>query len=1169
MEMVVAEELFAGGGEMGALMRSLDWSQTLLGSVSEWAQSLKTALSIILTSRYPMFIWWGAEYANLYNDAYRPILGASKHPQFLGQSAKDCWADVWDVVGPLADSVLTTGQPTCSEDLLLLMDRNGYLEETYFTFSYSPVRDESGGVGGVFCAVTETTGQIIGERRLRTLRELAAKTAEAKTVEQACHIDTKPLAINPHDIPFALLYRVEPEGKQAHLAGTTGIEAGTVASPQQVDLFQESEPNGSGEVDCWNLARVNRTGKVELVSELPTRFGVLPKGAWSEEPTEALVIPIAQSGKAQRRGLLVVGISPRREFDDDYQGFFDLIASNVATAIANADAYEVERKRAAALTELDRAKTTFFSNISHEFRTPLTLMLGSVEETLTGNDPLSTHQREQLEVAQRNSLRLLKLVNTLLDFSRIEAGRSQAVYEPTDLATFTRELASVFRSAIERAGMQLIVDCSPLPESIYVDREMWEKIVLNLLSNAFKFTFEGKITVALRSCTDHVELDVSDTGIGIPENELPRLFERFHRVPGVRGRTYEGSGIGLSLVQELVRLHGGTLRVASVEGQGSCFTVSIPAGFVHLPQNQIDATRTLTLTATQAAAYVEEALRWLPEEAGGEEEQGEKRSRGSEGREELMDVNSFASPATPASPAPPASSARILLVDDNADMRDFVRRLLSCDYEVEAVSNGLAALDAVQRYLPDLVLTDVMMPGLDVLGLLRSLRNNPATQNIPIILLSARAGEESRIEGLEAGADDYLVKPFSGRELLARVRTNIELVQLRREAVRSEIALRRSEEQLRVAQQAAGAGLWNWDIVADRVTWSEDYYQIYGLNPATTASYENWIASIWEPDRERADRAAREALERRTNLNVEFRVFHPIQGLRWLVALGQTFYDANGKPIRMTGIALDITTRKQAELEIQKFVSLADNSTEFIGMCDMNFVPFYVNEAGRQMVGLDDTQQYSETPVREFFFPEDQDFIVNEFLPCVLREGRAEVEIRFRHFKTGEALWMIYNVFYIREENDQPIGLATVSRNISERKQAEAELQQTLQTLNTLIKASPLAIVVIKPNMTVQLWNPAAEQLFGWSEAEVLGQPIPIVPEEKRDECRQVREAVAKGEVFASVETYRCKRDGTTVIVSISAAPLYNEQGSLNAILLIFQDITQRQQAEQALRQSE
>ncbi|HEY9674829.1 MAG TPA: histidine kinase dimerization/phospho-acceptor domain-containing protein, partial [Waterburya sp.] len=532
----MAEELFAGGGEMGALMRSLDWSQTLLGSVSEWTQSLKTALSIILTSRYPMFIWWGAEYANLYNDAYRPILGASKHPQFLGQSAKDCWADVWDVVGPLADSVLTTAQPTWSENLLLLMDRNGYLEEAYFTFSYSPVRDESGGVGGVFCAVTETTERIIGERRLRTLRELAAKTAEAKTVEKACQIVTTTLSINPHDIPFALLYRVEPDGKQARLAGATGIEAGTVASPEQVDLLQESE------VDRWNLARVNRTGKAELVSDLPKRFGVLPKGAWSDSPTEALVIPIAQSGKAQRSGLLVVGISPRREFDDDYQGFFDLIASNVATAIANADTYEAERKRAAALAELDRPKTTFFSNISHEFRTPLTLMLGSVEEILVGNDPLSTHQREQLEVAQRNSLRLLKLVNTLLDFSRFEAGRIQAVYEPTDLATFTRELASVFRSAIERVGMQLVVDCPPSPELIYVDRDMWEKIVLNLLSNALKFSFEGKITVALRSGTDHVELDVSDTGIGIPENELPRLFERFHRVPGARGRTYEGSG---------------------------------------------------------------------------------------------------------------------------------------------------------------------------------------------------------------------------------------------------------------------------------------------------------------------------------------------------------------------------------------------------------------------------------------------------------------------------------------------------------------------------------------------------------------------------------------------------------------------------------------------------
>ena len=409
---------------MAMLMRSLDWSQTLLGSVAGWTPSLKTSVSILLNSRYPMFVWWGREYANLYNDAYRPILGVSKHPQFLGQSAKDCWADVWDVVGPLADSVLATGQPTWSENLLLVMDRNGYAEEAYFTFSYSPVPDDSGGVGGIFCAVTETTKQIIGERRLRTLRELSANTIEAKTVEEACHLATATLSVNAYDIPFALLYLVEPDANQARLVGTTtNIETGTIASPQQVDLTQA--------IDLWNLSQVNQTGEADLIEDLTMRFGGLPGGTWSESPNAALVMPLAKSGQAQQlAGLLVVGISPRRALDDEYRGFFDLVVSHVTTAIANAQTYEAERKRAEALAELDRTKTTFFSNVSHEFRTPLTLMLGPLEEMLSRlGEQLPPTEREQLQMVQRNGLRLLKLVNTLLDFSRIESGRIQVVYE--------------------------------------------------------------------------------------------------------------------------------------------------------------------------------------------------------------------------------------------------------------------------------------------------------------------------------------------------------------------------------------------------------------------------------------------------------------------------------------------------------------------------------------------------------------------------------------------------------------------------------------------------------------------------------------------------------------------------------------------------------------------
>jgi PAS domain S-box-containing protein len=419
------------------------------------------------------------------------------------------------------------------------------------------------------------------------------------------------------------------------------------------------------------------------------------------------------------------------------------------------------------LQELDRAKTVFFSNVSHEFRTPLTLMLGPLEELKAelghSASPLSIPQYQQLDLIHRNSLRLLKLTNTLLDFSRIEAGRVQVVYEPTDLAAFTAELASVFRSAIEKAGLKLSVDCPPLSEPAFLDREMWEKIVLNLISNAFKFTFDGEIEVSLRQTATHFELTVRDTGTGIPPEEVPKLFERFHRVAGARGRTHEGSGIGLALVQELARLHSGSVSAESAFGNGSTFKVVIPLGRSHLPAQHIGSERTQASTALGARPFVEEALRWLPDSPRDEVS--------------LDDIGTSEHAEEQDGERP-----RILIADDNADMRDYVRRLVGARYEVEAVADGESALAAIESRVPDLVLTDIMMPRLDGLGLVARLRADPRTKTLPVILLSARAGEESRIEGLQAGADDYLIKPFSARELVHRIRSAIQLAQVRQQA---------------------------------------------------------------------------------------------------------------------------------------------------------------------------------------------------------------------------------------------------------------------------------------------------------------------------------------------------------------------------------------------------
>ncbi len=367
---------------------------------------------------------------------------------------------------------------------------------------------------------------------------------------------------------------------------------------------------------------------------------------------------------------------------------------------------EIARQREE-LAKLDELKTQFFANISHEFRTPLTLMMGPLEDALAQPDGLSASRRESLELAHRNSIRLLKLVNTLLDFSRLKAGRIEASYRPTDLCLLTTELASVFRSAVEREGMRLIIDCAPISEMVYVDREMWEKVVLNLLSNAFKFTFEGEIEVTLRQAGSNVEMMVRDTGTGIPADEVPNLFKRFHRVKDARGRSYEGSGIGLALVQELVRLHGGRMSVESEVDRGTRFLVSIPLGMAHLPADRIQSSQSLSSTAFSADAYVDEAEGWsskLPradEDVASARPQGGIAADGAEAEKEL-----------------------ILLADDNADMREYVSRLLEEEHRVYCVGNGTEAVEATRRLRPALVLTDVMMSGLDGFGVLEAIRND-------------------------------------------------------------------------------------------------------------------------------------------------------------------------------------------------------------------------------------------------------------------------------------------------------------------------------------------------------------------------------------------------------------------------------------------------------------
>ena len=770
----------SGGGEMGVLIRAMDWANTPLGPVEAWPQSLRTTVSLCLSSTFPILIAWGPERVQIYNDAYRPICGA-KHPASMGQPFNECWASALPAVGHVVDRA-QSGTGSYLENLPMVLDRHGYLEEAFMTFSFSPIRDESGGVGGLFHPITETTDKMLSARRTQTLQHLAEQLGNARSMEELGARLERTGCEFEQDLPFLLFYQFDETGQHAQLIGRTGLAADSAACPRTLSL-------GAG-ASVWPLERVLESRRRELVHALEGRFSPWECGPHETPPHTAVLLPIHPVGASAPTGCLVAGVSVRRALDTAYDSFYEMLSATVTNAVTSVRAYVEEQKRAAALAELDRAKTAFFSNVSHEFRTPLTLMLGPLEDSITDDlEPLSPGQLRRQRLILRNGARLLKLVNSLLDFSRIEAGRVKATFRPVDLSRFTLELASAFESAMVGGGLKYALNVPLLPQPVYVDPDFWEKIVLNLISNAFKFTLQGEVEVRLTQLPQRVRLTVRDTGAGIPEAELPRLFERFHRVESTRGRTFEGTGIGLAMIQELVKLQGGTFWVQSVEGEGSAFHVELPLGHEHLDPTRVvnEVPATGNNSPGLRSAFVEEALRWLPDASG-------------PAPSEALTVLSSEShaPEARATSAPAVLPARptILVADDNADMRGYIKSVLERTNDVRTAADGEVAYQSALESLPDLVLSDVMMPRLDGFGLLDKLRANPQTRTVPFILLSARAGPEARIEGLQAGADDYLVKPFNAPELLARIESAVRLARERAERERIASDRIKFEQQL-------------------------------------------------------------------------------------------------------------------------------------------------------------------------------------------------------------------------------------------------------------------------------------------------------------------------------------------------------------------------------------
>lgn len=1068
------QPFLVGGGETGELMRSIDWSKTWMGPTDSWPQSLKVALQIMLHSRFPMFIWWGKELTYFYNDAYLPTLGI-RHPKALGLSAMEVWSEIWSDLRPQVEAVVERGEASWNEELLLFLERSGFSEETYHTFSYSPIPNDAGGVGGLYCAVMEVTAQVISRRRLQTLRDLSERSLmEAKNIQEVCRTAAKTLAENAKDIPFALLYLLDENGKTARLAEAILPDLYKNAILGAIEI--------GGEVDVWHFHKILETNQLQLINDVETKIGQIKVANWKESWTQqAAVLPLEKAGiQAFPAGFLVAGISPRQSFDNDYQGFIELAAGHVASAIANAHAIEEERKRAEALAELDRAKTTFFSNVSHEFRTPLTLMLSPLEDVLnTANGNLPIEYRENLDIAHRNALRLLKLVNTLLDFSRIESNRIQASYEPLDLCVLTKDLASNFRSAIEKAGMELIIDCEDLGAPVYADREMWEKIVLNLMSNAFKYTLEGTIEVKLRAADGHAVLSVKDTGVGIGEEEVEHIFKRFHRVQNVQGRTHEGTGIGLSLVQELVHIHKGSIWVNSELGEGSTFTVIIPMGTAHLSAAQLTTPPTSIALGTIAKPYIEEALRWLPDVP-------ESLDVVSQSAVEEMQTESDSNDKRP----------YILLADDNADIRDYIKKLLQPQYEVKTANDGVEALQLINEKVPDLILSDIMMPRMDGIALLKQLKQNPKTALTPVILLSARAGEEAQMDGLESGADDYLIKPFSAKELMTRVQTHLRIA-----AIRSE-----SEQRLRnfILQAPVSIAILNADYVFEMA--NNQYFQL------VNRSQEEVIGkSTKEVFPELSGHIIKAILQKVIQSNEPyFGNEYPVPLVRngktdtsYFNFVYQPLSEPDGFVHRVIVTATEVTeqvlARKKVE-ESEQRLQIATQAAQ-LGVWEYDIqkdTALWEGHRMHEIFGFEptDTPLDTNTILQEFIHPADVESATKD-LETTFATGKPLHSIyRSRRKNTDGWIWLEQNARVEYDTNNIPARMVGVTADITERKRAEQALQASEERFRGLQQAMPDGFMIFESvrdqagaieDFRWAYVNPAAEQIVQRTAADLVG----------------------------------------------------------------------------------